>query len=531
MAHKQQTNSSSSSLQPQQQAQPSSSSSSIQRHRCSSSLLAITMLLLAFASKTTTAWRLSLSSLSPLSSALRRASSSSLQSHTPSRRTTTSLSSTSTPAPETEISAQGQVIPTSFKSTFLQTLSARGYIHQCTDFTALDEACAAGEPIAAYLGFDATAPSLHVGSLLQIMILRHLQKSGHKPLVLMGGGTTKVGDPSGKDEARKLMTYDMIQGNIDSISAVFRRFLTFGEGPTEAVLVNNDDWLSPIRYLDFLRDYGQHFTINRMLNFESVKVRLERESPLSFLEFNYMILQAYDFLELSRRYNAKLQLGGSDQWGNIINGVELARKVDGKHLFGLTAPLMTTSDGKKMGKTASGAVWLKRELLSEYEYWQFWRNTNDADVLRFLKLFTELPLDKIEELARLEGAGINEAKVILADEATKLLHGEECLAEIHATVANLFSGGGSDNTAALPRVVVGKAELGEAGLQVAELFVRLEMAKSKAEARRLIKGGGARLDGEAIKDETFVVTAASFVKPEIMLSAGKKKHGIVELSG
>lgn len=396
---------------------------------------------------------------------------------------------------------------------------------------ALDEACAAGEPIAAYLGFDATAPSLHVGSLLQIMILRHLQKSGHKPLVLMGGGTTKVGDPSGKDEARKLMTYDMIQGNIDSISAVFRRFLTFGEGPTEAVLVNNDDWLSPIRYLDFLRDYGQHFTINRMLNFESVKVRLERESPLSFLEFNYMILQAYDFLELSRRYNARLQLGGSDQWGNIINGVELARKVDGKHLFGLTAPLMTTSDGKKMGKTASGAVWLKRELLSEYEYWQFWRNTNDADVKRFLKLFTELPLDKIEELARLEGAGINEAKVILADEATKLLHGEECLAEIHATVANLFSGGGSDNTSALPRVVVGKEELGEAGLQVAELFVRLEMAKSKAEARRLIKGGGARLDGEAIKDETFVVTAASFVKPEIMLSAGKKKHGIVELSG
>jgi tyrosyl-tRNA synthetase len=259
-----------------------------------------------------------------------------------------------------------------------------------------------------------------------------------------------------------------------------------------------------------------------MLNFESVKVRLERESPLSFLEFNYMILQAYDFLELSRRYNARLQLGGSDQWGNIINGVELARKVDGKHLFGLTAPLMTTSDGKKMGKTASGAVWLKRELLSEYEYWQFWRNTNDADVLRFLKLFTELPLDKIEELARLEGAGINEAKVILADEATKLLHGEACLAEIHATVANLFSGGGSDNTAALPRVVVEKAELGEGGVQVAELFVRLEMAKSKAEARRLIKGGGVRLDG---------VAAASFVKPEIMLSAGKKKHGIVELSG
>jgi tyrosyl-tRNA synthetase len=358
-----------------------------------------------------------------------------------------------------------------------------------------------------------------------------LQKSGHKPLVLMGGGTTKVGDPSGKDESRKLMTYDMIQENIDSISQVFRRFLSFGEGPTDAKLVNNDEWLSPIRYLDFLRDYGQHFTINRMLNFESVKVRLERESPLSFLEFNYMILQAYDFLELSRRHKAVLQLGGSDQWGNIINGVELSRKVDGKHLFGLTAPLMTTSDGKKMGKTASGAVWLKRELLSEYDYWQFWRNTNDADVLRFLKLFTEVPLEKIEELSNLEGAQINQAKVLLADEATKLLHGEECLAEIHATVANLFSENSSGgNTAALPRVVVGKAEFGEGGLQVAELFVRLELAKSKAEARRLIKGGGARLDGEAIKDETFVVTVDSFAKPEIMLSAGKKKHGIVELA-
>lgn len=525
VGHTQQTELSFLSLLPQR-TRTSSSSTSFRSH-CGS-VLAIFMLFLAFARKTTTAWQIPLSYSSSLSSTIRWATALSDKSLTPSRRTITILSSI--PAPETDISAQGQVLPTNFKSTFLQTLSTRGYIHQCTDFKALDEACAAGEPIAAYLGFDATAPSLHVGSLLQIMILRHLQRSGHKPLVLMGGGTTKVGDPSGKDEARKLMTYEVIQRNIDSISAVFRQFLKFGEGPTEALLVNNDDWLSSIRYLDFLRDYGQHFTINRMLNFDSVKVRLERESPLSFLEFNYMILQAYDFLELSRRFNARLQLGGSDQWGNIINGVELARKVDGKHLFGLTAPLMTTSDGKKMGKTASGAVWLKKELLSEYEYWQFWRNTNDADVTRFLKLFTEMPLDKIEELARLEGARINEAKVILADEATKLLHGEECLSEIHATVANLFSGGGSDSTEALPRVVVGKAELGDAGMQVAELFVRLEMSKSKAEARRLIKGGGARLNGEAIKDETFVVTAASFIKPEIMLSAGKKKHGIVELS-
>lgn len=445
----------------------------------------------------------------------------------PQRSRLTALSSNAEPA----TASASQAIPTDFKSNFLQTLSARGYIHQCTDFKALDEACAAGKPIAAYLGFDATAPSLHVGSLLQIMILRHLQKSGHKPLVLMGGGTTKVGDPSGKDEARKLMTYETIQGNIASISEVFRRFLAFGDGATDALLVNNDEWLSPLRYLDFLRDYGQHFTINRMLNFESVKMRLDRESPLSFLEFNYMILQAYDFLELSRRYQARLQLGGSDQWGNIINGVELARKVDGRHLFGLTAPLMTTSDGKKMGKTASGAVWLKKELLSEYDYWQFWRNTNDADVTRFLKLFTEVPLEKIVELARLEGAGINEAKVILADEATKLLHGEECLKEIHATVANLFAGGSTEDTAALPRVVVTKSELGDAGVQVAELFVRLDLAKSKAEARRLIKGGGARLNGEQIKEETFVVTVDSFDKPEIMLSAGKKKHGMIELSG
>lgn len=397
--------------------------------------------------------------------------------------------------------------------------------------TALDAALSQ-RTVVAYLGFDATASSLHVGSLLQIMLLRHFQKCGHKPIVLIGGGTTKVGDPSGKDASRQLLTEEKIQENMDGISSVFRKFLTFGDGPTDAIMVNNDEWLGSLNYLEFLREYGRHFTINRMLSFESVKQRLERESPLSFLEFNYMILQGYDFLELARRYKVELQFGGSDQWGNIINGVELARRCDSKTVFGLTAPLLTTSDGKKMGKTADGAVWLNEDLLSPFEYWQFWRNTDDADVGRFLKIFTELPQERIEELASLKGAAINEAKAVLADEATVMLHGPECLETIRETAEALFTskGGGAGDTAALPRVSVSAAELAE-GVPVIDLFLKLEFGKSKSEVRRLVKGGGARLNGQKIEDEELVVNAETFAsESEIKLSSGKKKHGIIALA-
>jgi len=370
---------------------------------------------------------------------------------------------------------------------------------------------------------------LHVGSLLQIMLLRHFQRCGHKPIVLVGGGTTKVGDPSGKDASRQMLTEEKIGENIDGIVSVFKKFLTFGDGPTDALLVNNDEWLSSLQYLDFLRDYGRHFTINRMLSFESVKQRLARESPLSFLEFNYMILQAYDFLELSRRMDVKLQFGGSDQWGNILNGVELGRRVDGNQLFGFTAPLLTTSDGKKMGKTADGAVWLNADLLSPYDYWQFWRNTADADVGRFLKIFTELSEEKIAELEGLQGAAINDAKAILADEATALLHGEECLEQIRETAKALFAGGSSTDTSALPRITLTADEASE-GVGVLELFIRLELGKSKSEVRRLVSGGGARLNDVKIEDPALVVGVDSFSSgKEIKLSSGKKKHGIVEL--
>jgi len=363
------------------------------------------------------------------------------------------------------------------------------------------------------------------------MLLRHFQKCGHKPVVLVGGGTTKVGDPSGKDASRQLLTQEVIDGNIAGISRVFSKFLTFGDGPTDAVMINNDEWLSSLQYLAFLRDYGKHFTINRMLSFESVKQRLERESPLSFLEFNYMILQAYDFLELSRRMGVTLQFGGSDQWGNILNGVELARRCDQKTVYGFTAPLLTTSDGKKMGKTADGAVWLNEELLPPFEYWQFWRNTADADVGRFLRIFTELPAERIEELEQLPGAGINEAKAILADEATRMLHGAEVLPQIRETAAALFSGKASaTDTSALPRVTVSAAEL-EGGLPVIDLFVKLEFGKSKGEVRRLVAGGGARLNDVKIEDPALAVSAADFdaATREIKISSGKKKHGIVEL--
>lgn len=420
----------------------------------------------------------------------------------------------------------------SVKSEFLHTIQWRGFLQQATDLEALDEKLSSG-PVVAYLGFDATASSLHVGSLLQIMLLRHFQQCGHKPIVLVGGGTTKVGDPSGKDASRQLLTEDAIAANIAGISQVFEKFLTFGDGPTDAMIVNNDDWLSGLEYLSFLREYGRHFTINRMLSFESVKQRLERESPLSFLEFNYMILQAYDFLELSRRHDATLQFGGSDQWGNIINGVELARRVDGKTLYGLTAPLLATADGKKMGKTADGAVWLNKDLLSPFDYWQFWRNTADADVGRFLRIFTELPREEIERLEALPGAAINEAKAKLADEATAMLHGADCLDEIRATAATLFAsggGGGAADTSALPRVQLTAKDFAEGDIPVVDLFVRLEFAKSKGEVKRLVSGGGARLNDVKIEDPGMVVSTATFEDAkEIKLSSGKKKHGIVEL--
>jgi len=418
----------------------------------------------------------------------------------------------------------------------------RGFLHQCTNLEELDknlgQKIEEGGALSAYLGFDATADSLHVGSLLQIMILRHLQKSGHKPIVLIGGATSKVGDPTGKDESRKLLTDEVILQNTQGISKVFEQFLTFeGKGedgavsaPSDAIMVNNDDWLSSLKYLEFLRDYGTQFTINRMLSFESVKQRLTREAPFSFLEFNYMILQAYDFLELSRRYGAKLQLGGSDQWGNIVAGTELARRCDQKQLFGLTAPLITTSDGKKMGKTAGGAVWLNKDRVSEYDYWQFWRNTSDDDVIRFTKLFTELPLEEIEELAKLKGADVNKAKIVLADEATALLHGRDCLAQIHETIDNMFKNKkGSASTESLPRIFVTSDALAE-GVRFADLFLDLKLASSKKEARRLIQGGGAKVNDEKIADETGTLTMADFGDAkEVTLRAGKKRAGVVEI--
>lgn len=424
----------------------------------------------------------------------------------------------------------------SLTSPFLCTMRDRGFLFQCTNLSELDsilnEATSKNEAVSAYLGFDATADSLHVGSLLQIMILRHLQRCGHRPIVLIGGGTSKVGDPTGKDESRVMLTDEIIKKNTDGISKVFEKFLTFGDAtPTDAIMVNNDDWLSSISYLQFLRDYGSHFTINRMLSFESVKQRLSREAPFSFLEFNYMILQAYDFLELNRRHGAKLQLGGSDQWGNMISGVELGRRVDGVQLFALTAPLITTSDGKKMGKTAGGAIWLNAEKLSEYDYWQFWRNTSDEDVIRFLKLFTVLSLEEIETMTEWKGADINKAKIVLADEATALLHGRDCLKAIHDTIDSMFKGGKSSeaSTEGLNRIFV-SAEEAEEGIKLIDLLVKLDLASSKKEARRLIQGGGAKIGEEKISDENGVLDMDGFRgMTEVTLRAGKKRAGVVEL--
>jgi len=413
---------------------------------------------------------------------------------------------------------------TTYKSDFINAVTERTFMHQCTDIEALDER-ASREIIPAYIGFDCTAPSLHVGSLLPVMLLRWLQKTGHKPIVLMGGGTTKVGDPSGKDESRQLLTIEKINENMEGIKSIFAKYLTFGDGPTDAIMVNNADWLDKLEYIDFLRSYGSHFTINRMLTFDSVKLRLEREQPLTFLEFNYMILQAYDFLELSRRNDCLMQMGGSDQWGNIVNGIELGRRVDSTQLFGLTTPLMTTSSGAKMGKTATGAIWLDQEQLSAYDFWQYWRNTEDADVGRFMRLFTELPLDEITRLEKIQDAEINEAKKILAGEVTKLCHGEDAAKLAAKTAEDTFEGAGI--SADLPTIELTKSDL-EAGITAFELFRQAGLANSNGEARRLIKGNGAKLNDSVIADESQMITLAdNNADGVIKLSAGKKRHILI----
>ena len=406
----------------------------------------------------------------------------------------------------------------SYRSELLTVLSQRGYIHQMTDADALDALAAEGV-VPGYIGFDPTAPSLHVGSLVQIMLLRRLQQAGHKPIVLMGGGTGKIGDPSFKEESRKLLDHDGIAANVASIKRIFERFLTFGDGPTDAVMLDNAEWLDRLEYIPFLRDVGQHFSVNRMLSFDSVKLRLGREQSLSFLEFNYMILQAYDFMELSRRAGCRLQMGGSDQWGNIVNGVELARRMDGTEVYGVTTPLLTTASGEKMGKTVAGAVWLHEDQLPHFDYWQFWRNADDRDVGRFLRLFTDLPLDEIRRLEALPGAEINAAKIVLATEATAMCRGRAAADEAAETARRTFEEGSAGD--ALPRLVVS----GEIG--VVDALVGLGFAKSKGEARRLIAGGGARVDGDKVSGETQVIA----VGPEpVRVSSGKKLHGLLVAS-
>jgi tyrosyl-tRNA synthetase len=404
---------------------------------------------------------------------------------------------------------------TEYRSSLLKLLDERGYIHQLTDAKALD-ALAEKQVVPGYIGFDATAPSLHVGNLVSIMLLRRMQQAGHKPIVLMGGGTTKVGDPSGKDESRKLLTHEEIDANIASIRRVFERFLTFGDGPTDAAMANNADWLDGLQYISFLREVGKHFTINRMLTFDSVRLRLDREQPLTFLEFNYMILQAYDFLELSRLAGCRMQLGGSDQWGNIVNGIELARRIDGTELFGVTTPLITTADGAKMGKTAAGAVWLGAELLSPYDYWQFWRNTADSDVGRFLRLFTDLPLDEIERLGILPGAEINEAKIALANEATAMLHGRDAALAAQQTARQTFERGGTGDD--LPKLSVG------GGINIAHALTAIGFTPSNKEAKRKIAEGAVRLDDVPVNDAALMVTVTT---EPVKLSLGRKKHGLL----
>ena len=410
------------------------------------------------------------------------------------------------------------------KSDFQRELKARGFVHQTTDEAGLDKLLRS-ERVTGYIGFDCTAPSLHVGNLLGIMMLRKLQQAGHRSIVLIGGGTTKVGDPSGKDESRKLLSDAEIAANIAGIESIFTKFLSFGGGDSGAVMVNNADWLGSLNYIDFLRDYGRHFSVNRMLTYDSVKLRLEREQPLSFIEFNYMVLQAYDFLELYRRLGCRLQLGGSDQWGNIVSGIELARRAEGVELFGLTSPLLTTASGAKMGKTASGAVWLNPDMLSPYDYWQYWRNTEDADVSRFLKLFTEVPLDETERLASLQGAELNEAKKVLATEATALLHGRETADRAEGTARATFEQGTLSET--LPTFEIARAEL-ERGWGVLTANTHVGFVPSTSEARRQIKGGGLKVNDKTVTDEKRLLTLADLT-PEgvIKLSLGKKRHVLI----
>ena len=404
---------------------------------------------------------------------------------------------------------------TAYKSDLLRLLDARGYIHQTTDAPALD-ALASQEIVPGYIGFDATAPSLHVGNLVSIMLLRRLQQAGHKPVVVMGGGTTRIGDPTGKDEVRKMLTDETIESNINSIRTAFERFLTFGDGPTDAVMVNNHDWLGKLGYIELLQQVGTHFTINRMLTFDSVKLRLEREQPMTFLEFNYMILQGYDFRHLSKTMGVRLQMGGSDQWGNIINGMELARRMDGTEVFGLTTPLITKSDGSKMGKSVSGAIWLNREQLPDYDYWQFWRNTDDRDVGRFLRLFTDVPLDEIARLESLGGSEINAAKIALANAATELCRGANAAAHAAETARKTFEEGATGGD--LPTFEA------SGDISVIDALVALSFVASKKEARRMIQGGGARVDGDVVTNEDAAIAVRT---SPVKISAGKKKHGLI----
>jgi len=411
-----------------------------------------------------------------------------------------------------------------FKSDFLRTLDERGYIHQCSDFDGLDRLAAKGE-VVAYVGYDCTAPSLHIGHLLSIMMLHWLQQTGGKPIALMGGGTTRVGDPSGKDETRRILPIESIEANKQAIKGAFSRFLRFGEGKAAALMLDNAEWLAPLNYIEFLRDVGRHFSVNRMLSMDSAKLRLERDQELSFIEFNYMLLQAYDFVEQAKRYGCNLQMGGSDQWGNIVTGIDLGRRMGTDQLYALTCPLLTTTTGAKMGKTAAGAVWLNADLLSVYEYWQFWRNTEDGDVARFLKLFTVLPMLEIARLAALAGAEINEAKKVLATEATALLHGRPAAQAAAATAQETFEQGATSE--GLPTVEIAEAELA-AGLGVLAAFVRAGLVKSNGEARRQIQNGGLRVNDAALREDGGKLTARDLVGGVIKLSLGRKRHVLLK---
>jgi len=412
------------------------------------------------------------------------------------------------------------------KSEFLRVMETRGFLSDCTDMEGLDEALMNGI-VPAYIGFDATASSLHVGSLIQIMMLRWLQKTGHQPLVLMGGGTSKIGDPSFRADERALLDDAQIDENIAGIKKVFANYVTFGDGPQDAKMLNNADWLDNLNYLTFLRDVGRYFSVNRMLSFESVKQRIDREQSLSFLEFNYMILQAYDFMEINKQYGCLLQMGGSDQWGNIVNGIDLSRRMSQAAVFGLTSPLLTTADGKKMGKSQDGAVWLNADMRSPYEFWQFWRNTLDADVARFLKLYTELPIEECERLGALEGSDINAAKIILANEVTTLAHGADAASTAEATAREVFEKGGVGDD--LPTVTLAATDIGENGISIVQLFVKSGLAPSGKEAKRTIASGGAKMNDEAVTDAGTMVSADE-IAATVKLSAGKKRHALVKIA-